>query len=182
MIPANRGSIEDPRIDVVVETPMRSRNKYEYDAAIGMIRLDRRLPSATVYPADYGYVPGTLARDGDALDALVLVEEATFPGCVIETRILGAFLMRDEHGPDTKLITVPTSTPRWREARAISDVPTALLDEIEHFFAVYKDLEPEKTTETAGFVGLQEAMSELQSAQDRFRSFRGSTPAQESNE
>lgn len=155
-------------IDVVVETPAGSRNKYEMDPAQKVIRLDRRLPSSVVFPADYGYVPRTLAADGDALDVLVLVEEPTFPGCVIAGRILGAFLMRDEKGPDAKLITVPVNEARWTQAYELSDVPPNLLEEIEHFFDVYKDLEPGKMTETHGFEDREAALRELREARDRF--------------
>ena len=151
-------------IDVVVETPRGSRNKFEYDPRSRSIRLDRRLPSATIYPADYGFVPGTSGRDGDPLDALVLVEEPTFPGCLIEVKVLGVFQMSDEEGPDPKLITVPISEPRWSGASDLSDIPVSFLDEVEHFFEIYKDLEPGKATKTAGFAGLQTALAALDEA------------------
>jgi inorganic pyrophosphatase len=160
---------EDDPVDVIVETPGGSRNKYEADHESGGIRLDRRLPSATVYPADYGFVPHTLGRDGDPLDALVLAEDPTFPGCVVSTRVLGIFKMRDEMGPDSKLITVPVSDARWKEALDLSDVPKPLLDEIGHFFNVYKDLEPDKMTQTEGFAGRERALEELRAGRARFR-------------
>ena len=93
-------------VEIVVEIPKGSRNKYEYDPELGATRLDRRLFSATVYPGDYGFIPHTLAEDGDALDALVLVEDPTFPGCVVTARPLGVFLMEDEKGRDVKVISV----------------------------------------------------------------------------
>jgi inorganic pyrophosphatase len=155
-------------VDVVVETPTGSRNKYERDHRSGVLRLDRRLPSATVFPADYGYVERTLARDRDPLDALVLVQEPTFPGCVITARILGLFNMSDEAGPDSKLITVPAGDPFWAHARDLGDIVRSKLDEIEHFFDTYKDLQPGRETVTDGFAGADQAVAELESSRRRF--------------
>ena len=101
----------DEAVDVVIEIPTGSRNKYEYDHEQHVIRLDRRLFTATTYPADYGFVPDTLAGDGDPLDALVLVADPTFPGCVVRVRILGMFSMRDEKGVDAKLHLRPRARP-----------------------------------------------------------------------
>ena len=151
----------DEPIDVVVEIPRGSRNKYEYDHERHQIRLDRRLFTATVYPADYGFVPDTLAGDGDPLDALVLVEDPTFPGCLVSVRVLGVFWMTDEKGPDAKLITVLARDPVWDSATELEDVPSHLRDEIAHFFSIYKDLEPGKMTETRGFEGRRAALEEL---------------------
>jgi inorganic pyrophosphatase len=153
-----------PAIDVVIEIPTGSRNKYEYDHERHIIRLDRRLFTATTYPADYGFVPDTLAGDGDPLDVLVLVSDPTFPGCMVRVRILGMFSMRDEKGVDAKLITVLEHDPQWDEATDIEDVPLHLRNEIAHFFSIYKDLEPEKSTEVQGFTGREEALAELESA------------------
>lgn len=133
--------------DVVVEVPTGSRNKYEMDHRAGRIRLDRTLFTATQYPADYGPVPGTLAADGDPLDALVLVGEPTFPGCQIRVRPVGVFGMRDEHGSDAKLLCVPAGDPRWTHILDVADLAVHLLAEISHFFDVYKELEPGKGTE-----------------------------------
>lgn len=155
-------------VDVVVETPAGARNKYEVDTQVGMIRLDRRLPAAMVFPTDYGYVPGTLAPDGDPLDALVLVEESTFPGCLVEARLLGLFRMRDEKGADVKLLTVPAGEPRWAAASGVQDLPGDLLEAIAHFFDVYKDLDPGKMTETAGFGDKELALEELRRSRERF--------------
>ena len=157
-------------IEVVIEIPAGSRNKYEYDHERHLIRLDRRLSTATAYPADYGFVPETLARDGDPLDALVLLDDPTFPGCLVEARIIGVFWMRDEAGPDAKLLTVLAHDPRWDEAKDLADLPGALLDEIEHFFSIYKDLEPGKNTETAGFEGCEAALIELAACRERYTS------------
>lgn len=131
---------------VVVEIPKGSRNKYELDKATGRIRLDRMLFSSVHYPADYGFIEGTLGGDGDPLDALVLVGEATFPGCVIEVRPIGVFRMTDDKGEDEKVLTVPIGDPHWNQLEKLADVPRHLLREIEHFFTVYKDLEGKSVT------------------------------------
>jgi inorganic pyrophosphatase len=156
-------------IDVMIEIPTGSRNKYEYDHENHVIRLDRRLFTATTYPADYGFVPDTLSNDGDPLDALVLVADPTFPGCMVRARILGVFFMRDEAGLDAKLVTVLEHDPQWDNANDIDDLPKHLLNEIEHFFSIYKDLEPEKHTEVRGFEGRDAAMSELASCREAWR-------------
>jgi inorganic pyrophosphatase len=162
------GSDEDA-VEVVVEIPAGSRNKYEYDHERHLIRLDRRLFSATVYPADYGFVPDTLAEDGDPLDALVLVEDPTFPGCLVVVRPLGLFIMRDEHGPDAKIISVLAHDPRWDGVEDVEQLPSSVLDEIEHFFSVYKDLEPGKLTEVGGFSGRRAAWEELAKSRRRYQ-------------
>jgi inorganic pyrophosphatase len=153
-------------IDVMIEIPTGSRNKYEYDHENHVIRLDRRLFTATAYPADYGFVPDTLSKD--PLDALVLVADPTFPGCMVRARIIGVFFMRDEAGPDAKLLTVLEHDPQWDNAHDIGDLPKHLLNEIEHFFSIYKDLEPEKHTEVIGFEGREAALAELQSCREAF--------------
>jgi inorganic pyrophosphatase len=137
-------SNSDLSIDVVVEIPKGSRNKYEYDHEKNVIRLDRMIFSSMFYPSDYGFVPDTLALDGDPLDVLVLVTEATFPGCVIEVRPIGIFKMTDEKGPDAKVLCVPVSDPNWDKIRDLDDVNPHLIREIEHLFQVYKDLEKKK--------------------------------------
>jgi inorganic pyrophosphatase len=161
-------------IDVFIEIPTGSRNKYEYDHTDHVIRLDRRLFTATAYPADYGFVPDTLSNDGDPLDALVLVADPTFPGCVVRARILGVFFMRDEAGLDAKLITVLEHDPQWDGATDIGDLPAHLLNEIEHFFSIYKDLEPEKSVEVQGFEGRASALRELKECREAFGSAAGS--------
>lgn len=134
----------DFSIDVVVEIPKGSRNKYEYDYDKKMIRYDRMLFSAMHYPSDYGFFPETLALDGDALDALVMVTEPTFPGCLIEVRPIGVFNMSDEKGPDKKILCVPVSDPIWNHIYRLDQIPPHMKLEIEHFFQVYKDLEKKK--------------------------------------
>jgi inorganic pyrophosphatase len=149
-------------IDVVIEIPTGSRNKYEYDHEKHVIRLDRRLFTATTYPADYGFVPDTLAGDGDPLDVLVLVTDPTFPGCLVRVRILGVFFMRDEAGVDAKLISVLEHDPQWDQATDIEDVPEHLRNEISHFFSIYKDLEPGKSVSVEGFNDRAAALRELE--------------------
>jgi inorganic pyrophosphatase len=132
-------------VDVLIEIPKGSRNKYEFDKAKGVFRLDRMLFSSMHYPSDYGFIIDTLAEDGDALDALVLIGEPTFPGCHILARPIGLFRMRDEKGLDHKILCVPLNDPQWNHIRKLADVPPHLLIEIEHFFDVYKELEKKKT-------------------------------------
>ena len=141
---------------VVIEIPGGSRNKYELDHETGEIYLDRMLFTATRYPADYGFIEGTLGGDGDPLDALVLVGEPTFPGCRIRSRVVGVFHMADEKGPDEKILCVPLKDPAWMRVHDVHDIPPELRNEIEHFFQVYKDLEAEKV-ETRGFGNRAEA-------------------------
>jgi inorganic pyrophosphatase len=151
---------------VFVEVPMGSRNKYEVDATTGHVVLDRRLFTSMSYPADYGFIEGTLGEDGDPLDALVLVGEPTFPGCRIRARVVGVFHMTDEKGPDEKVILVPLKDPAWMRVHDIHDIPSEFRDEIEHFFQVYKDLE-EKKTETRGYGNRVEAEQVIDEARQR---------------
>ncbi|MBO8187339.1 MULTISPECIES: inorganic diphosphatase [Streptomyces] len=150
--------------DVTIEIPKGSRNKYEVDHETGRIRLDRHLFTSTVYPADYGFVDGTLGEDGDPLDALVLLEEPTFPGCIIKCRAIGMFRMTDEAGGDDKLLCVPSSDPRMEHLRDIHHVSEFDRLEIQHFFEVYKDLEPGKSVEGANWVGRAEAEAEVEAS------------------
>jgi inorganic pyrophosphatase len=159
-------------VTVVVEIPKGSRNKYETDPETGHLVLDRMLFTSTMYPADYGYIEGTLGGDGDALDALVFVGEPTFPGCRIVARPVGLFRMTDEKGPDEKILCVPLRDPMWSRIRALGDLNPNLLNEIEHFFQVYKDLE-EKKVDTAGFGDREEALvviAEARRSKSRSRS------------
>jgi inorganic pyrophosphatase len=138
-------------IDVVIEIPKGSRNKYEYDHERHVMRLDRRLFTATVYPADYGFIPDTLSEDTDPLDALVLLDDPTFPGCWVSARPVGVFWMTDDAGPDAKILCVPAGDARWEHVEDLGGLPEHLTDEIGHFFDVYKALEPGKGTETMGW-------------------------------
>jgi inorganic pyrophosphatase len=155
-------------VHVVVEIPRGSRNKYEIDHDTGRIFLDRRLFTATTYPADYGYVPDTLGEDGDPLDALVLLEDPTYPGIWVEAKPVGVLWMADEAGSDAKLLCVPPTEPRWKGVEDLRDLPEELLEEIKHFFEVYKALEPGKYSSTAGFEGRQAAWREIEAARHRY--------------
>jgi inorganic pyrophosphatase len=155
-------------VNVIIEIPRDSHNKYEYDHETHTIKLDRHLVVSMSYPAEYGFVPDTLGGDGDPLDALVLTEYPTFPGCLIETRIVGMCVMTDEKGEDAKLIGVPSYDPQWRSANDIGDIPKAILDRIAHFFTVYKDLEEGKWVKVEHWVGRDEALKELAASRARF--------------
>ena len=137
-------------IDVIVETPQGSRNKYEMEREGGRIRLDRMLFTSTRYPADYGLVPGTLALDGDPLDMLVLLAEPAFPGCLVTVRAVGVFWMLDERGPDAKILTVPAHDPRYSAVRDLADVPAHLLAEISHFSRSTKNWNRARAATCAG--------------------------------
>jgi inorganic pyrophosphatase len=158
--------MEPDAVTVVVEIPKGSRNKYEMDHETGAIVLDRMLFTSMQYPADYGFIEDTLALDGDPLDALVFVGEPTFPGCRIRVRPIGLFRMRDEKGPDEKILCVPLRDPLWSQIQELGDVNPNLLNEIEHFFAVYKDLEGHKVG-TEGFGQRPEALRVITEARAR---------------
>ena len=153
--------------DVTIEIPKGSRNKYEVDHESGRIRLDRRLFTSTAYPTDYGFVENTLGEDGDPLDALVILDEPTFPGCLIQCRTIGMFRMTDEAGGDDKLLCVPAHDPRVEHLRDIHHVSEFDRLEIQHFFEVYKDLEPGKSVEGADWVGRAEAEAEIEKSYQR---------------
>lgn len=150
-------------LTIIVEIPKGSRNKYEMDHRTHEIFLDRMLFTATRYPADYGFIPETLADDGDPLDALALVSEPTFPGCRIRIRPVGLFLMEDQGDADHKVLGVPLGDPLWAEARSLDDIPAHLLRELEHFFSVYKELEKKKTA-VLGWRPVAEAVSIIEAA------------------
>ena len=154
--------------DVLVEVPQGSRNKYEMDHESGRLRLDRTLFTATRYPADYGYIENTLGQDDDPLDALVLVQQPTFPGCLVRSRAIGMFRMTDEAGGDDKVLCVPSTDPRLEHIRDINHVPKFDRLEIQHFFEVYKELEPGKSVEGAEWVGRTEAEAEVVASFQRF--------------
>ena len=155
--------------DVVIEIPKGSRNKYEIDHETGKIYLDRMLFTSTAYPEDYGFIENTLGLDGDPLDALVILQVPTFPGCHIKCRAIGMFRMTDEAGGDDKVLCVPTHDPRMTHLQDITDVSEFDRLEIQHFFEVYKDLEPGKSVEGANWVGRHEAIAEVHASFDRLR-------------
>ncbi|MCL4499254.1 MAG: inorganic diphosphatase [Actinobacteria bacterium] len=153
-------------VTVVVEIPKGSRNKYEWDERLKGFRYDRMLFSSVHYPADYGFIPDTLAEDGDTLDALVLVTEPTFTGCIIEAKPVGLFKMWDEKGVDDKILCVPVGDTLWNYIDDIEEVPPHLLNEIGHFFDVYKDLEAKRTS-IEGWEGRETAIRSIETAKDR---------------
>ena len=139
--------------DMTVEIPAGNRNKYEIDHETGRIRLDRLLFTAMRYPADYGYIEDTLGEDGDPLDALVLLDEPTFPGCIVRVRPVGVFHMVDDAGGDDKVLCVAAGDPRRDHITDSTDISQFTLDEIRHFFEVYKALEPGKYVEEGSHWG-----------------------------
>jgi inorganic pyrophosphatase len=162
----------DP-IEVVVEIPSGSRNKYEYDHVRQRFVLDRVLYSSVHYPCDYGFIEGSMADDGDPLDVLVVIAEPTFPGCVVRARPIGVLDMADEKGHDYKILAVAHDDPRWEGADALEDVSPHRLREIENFFETYKTLE-NRPTDVNGWLGVEEAWRIIDAAMTA-----GSRPATE---
>jgi inorganic pyrophosphatase len=155
------------QFDVIIEIPKGQRNKYEMDHETGRIRLDRMLFTSTRYPSDYGFIEDTLAGDGDPLDALVLLDEPTFPGCVIHCRAIGMFRMADENGMDDKVLCVAATDPRMAHLTDISDVSDFERLEIQHFFEVYKALEPGKDVQGFSWTGREAAEQEIETCRQR---------------
>lgn len=154
-------------VNAIVEIPKGRRSKFEVDKKTGLIKLDRYLYSSSHYPGDYGFIPQTLAEDGDALDVLVMVNEPTFSGCLIEARVLGLFRMRDRGANDFKVLGVPHTDPLFDELRDLADVPSHYLREVEHFFATYKQLEG-VVVETRGWGPAEEAITEVKASLARY--------------
>lgn len=161
-------SKDDIVIEVLIEIPKGCRNKYEFDKERKMIKFDRTLFSAVHYPSDYGYISETHGLDDDPLDALVLVNQPTFPGCLIDARPIGVFVMYDEKGKDDKVLCVPISDPHWNHIHSIEEVPPHLLKEIEHFFNIYKELEDKKVS-VEGWQGKETALEIIKDAQQRYQ-------------
>ena len=162
-----RSAKEDRSVDVLVEIPRGSRQKYEVDHETGRIRLDRVLFSSVHYPADYGFVMDTLGGDGDPLDAIVVVEEPTFPGCIVPARPIGTLFMSDQQGDDEKILAVPVGDPRFDEVRRLEDLAKHWLREIETFFATYTELEPRRPTELKGWHNVDVAWRLIDEARRR---------------
>jgi inorganic pyrophosphatase len=165
---------DTPTVLAFIEIPRGSRNKYEFDDQSGRFFLDRVLYSSVHYPTDYGFIVETLAEDGDHLDVLVLVQEPTFPGCLIEARPLGGLDMHDEKGSDFKVLAVPVRDPRYHHVQSLADVGEHWLREIETFFATYKQLEP-KQTEVLGWHDLAATRQTIAACRERFRAAGGAT-------
>jgi inorganic pyrophosphatase len=156
----------EPVVHCLVEIPKGSRNKYEWDESLRAIKLDRFLFSSVVYPTDYGFIPDTLAQDGDPLDAMVCVSEPTFPGCVIPVKVIALFRMRDDKGIDDKVVCVPLHDPNWNTVDVLEDLPQALRDEISHFFSIYKQPEG-KHVKVDGWFPREQAMEEIEASRGR---------------
>ena len=161
----------DPELlDIFVEIPRGSQNKYEYDPVRKAIRLDRVLYSSVHYPADYGYIEDTLAEDGDHLDALVLADQPTFPGCLVRGRPVAVLHMDDYNGEDDKILCACADDPRQEAVLDLDSVPRHLLTEIENFFDIYKTLEPGKVTKLRGWGTRAEALQVVAAARAAYRS------------
>ena len=143
-------------VRAIIEIPKNSANKYEYDGELGVFRLDRALYSPMHYPGDYGFIPGTLAEDGDPLDVLVMVDEPSFTGCLMDVRPVGLLNMVDEKENDQKVLAVPNRNPRFDSIHTIDQVFPHSRKEIEYFFSIYKELQGGKTT-MEGWSGPREA-------------------------
>ncbi len=154
-------------VRTLVEIPKGSRNKYEMDEETGLIRLDRNLYTASVYPGDYGFIPGTLSEDGDPLDVLVVVNEPTFSGCLIDARVVGVFYMIDGGKGDEKILAVPHNDPLYAEISESSELPRHLAKQVEHFFMTYKQLE-DSVTESRGWGDRSEALKIVTEAIKRY--------------
>jgi inorganic pyrophosphatase len=157
-------AVDEDEIEVVVEIPRGSGNKYAFGNKRHIIRLGRRLFSGSAYPADYGCIPETLPRDGDQFDALVLAEAPIFPGCHVMARPGAVFWRADEKGPDVKIVCVPSREPRWHDVSDRDHLPEGLSDEIRLFFDIYKDPEPGKETSANGYDGREVALAEVKAS------------------
>jgi inorganic pyrophosphatase len=164
----NAGPASPERIEVIVEIPKDSRNKYELDDDTGVVWLDRTLFTATRYPANYGFIPRTLAGDGDPIDVLILMDESLYPGVHVWARPLAVLEMRDEAGPDAKVLAVPFGDHRWDHLQDIEDIPLHLRKEIDHFFEVYKALEPGKSTEMSEWGDRKRAHALIEEASEHY--------------
>lgn len=163
---------ENPnKVHALIEIPYGSNVKYEVDKDSGAIFVDRVLYSAMFYPANYGFVPNTLAKDGDPVDILVLNEYPLQPGSVIKCRLIGVLIMEDEKGMDEKLLAVPVSKvdPRYDNIQSIDDLPKATLDKIKNFFETYKMLEPNKWVKVKDYKSKNEAEKLLQEAIENYK-------------
>jgi inorganic pyrophosphatase len=159
-------AMADAALHVLIEIPKGSRNKYEWDEELQAIKLDRFLFSSVVYPTDYGFVPETLAADGDPLDAMVCVSEPTFPGCVIPVKAIALLRMRDDKGEDDKVVCVPEQDPNWNTYETLDDLPGQLKGEVFHFFSMYKQPEG-KEVEVDGWFDREEALRVIEDARRR---------------
>jgi len=165
------GASPPDQLNAIVEIPRGSRNKYELDKETGLFKFDRLLYSAVHYPGDYGFIPRTLADDGDPLDVLVMTTEPTFSGCLVPVRPLGVFEMRDEKGLDEKILAVPLEDPLYAEYAGLDDVASHFLREVEHFFEIYKELEGVRTS-ALGWKDLARSREVIRDCIDRYAASR----------
>ncbi|SDF08540.1 inorganic pyrophosphatase [Thermus arciformis] len=168
-LPVGKGAPEV--VHMVIEVPRGSGNKYEYDPDLGVVKLDRVLPGAQFYPGDYGFIPSTLAEDGDPLDGLILSTYPLLPGVVVEVRVVGLLLMEDEKGGDAKILGVVHEDQRLEHIRDIGDVPEGVKQEIQHFFETYKALEAKKGkwVRVTGWRGREAALEEVRACMARYQ-------------
>lgn len=152
------GSLAPEIVNAVIEIPTGSRIKYEIDHATGLVHVDRVLFSPFHYPAEYGFIPNTLAPDGDPCDVLVLINGTTYPGVVIKARPIGILKMHDDKGQDDKVLCVAADDPNYAHVATLADLPPHFMLEVEHFFVTYKDLE-EKDVHSDGWEGKAEAFA-----------------------
>jgi len=159
------------KVNALIEIPFGSNIKYEIDKESGAVVFDRIMYSSYHYPANYGFVPNTLAKDGDPADILVLTDYALVPGCVIAVRLIGMLIMEDESGMDEKLLAVPVTKldPTYENIKSYEDLPKLTLDRIKNFFETYKALEPNKWVKVKNFVGVEEATKMLQEAIENYK-------------
>ena len=168
---------ESPEVvRAIIEIPQNSANKYEYDGTLGVFRMDRALYSPMHYPGDYGFIPGTLADDNDPMDVLVLVQQPSFPGCLIEVRPVGVLNMVDNDERDQKVLAVPTRNPRYDQIHTMDQIFSHVKREIEHFFTIYKELEG-KVTKMNGWGGPREARKAIVESRDRYLELKNSKAA-----
>jgi len=158
-------------VHMIIEVPHGSANKYEFDEATGMVKLDRVLPGAQFYPGDYGFIPQTLAEDGDPLDGIILSSYPLLPGVLVETRVVGLLHMEDEKGPDSKVLAVVAEDPRLDAIQDLADVPPGKRDEIANFFETYKALEAAKGkwVKVTGWGDRDAAVAEVEACMKRYR-------------
>ena len=153
----------EDHMNVIIEIPMGSKNKLEYDKKNNIIALDRVLYSSFAYPADYGFIPQTLCEDGDPIDAFIIMRQGTYPGVLIKARPLAIMYMNDGGEEDNKLICVPADDPYFREFTDKEHMPSHFLEELQHFMEHYKDLEGKKVSIT-GFGDEKKAKEEFHKA------------------
>ncbi len=163
----DRSRITPERFTAVIEISKGGKNKYELDKSTGMLMLDRVLYTSTHYPANYGFIPRTLAEDGDPLDVLVLCQEALIPMTLVECKPIGVLEMRDGDAPDQKIIAVPIQDPSYNTYESIHQIPSHIFDELSNFFEVYKTLEGVHT-EVTGIHGVYDSLRVIQNSMELY--------------